>query len=297
MRGFFSMSKYERYWLGRHLTSSERARCKRERGAATTAVSLVRFAAPDPGDAATAAAPKTRYDDPARMATKEPKHSEKDGNGGESPSPKPRGRPRTFDLDEGIVIAQRLFEARGYSAVSVADLTAAIGINPPSFYSAYGSKAELFARALERYSAGGIPVAAILSPGRPVAEALGHILEDAAGRYARDALGLGCMVIEATHSDDVTARDAASACAQTTADAIHAFVARTHPALADALTDYVITVMIGLSAMARAGTASPRLAAVARIASAALAGMIAAAPKDVTAQRRATVTRGSRRRR
>jgi TetR/AcrR family transcriptional regulator, repressor for divergent bdcA len=227
------------------------------------------------------------------MATKETKTPQ---------PPKPRGRPRTFDLDEGVVIAQRLFEARGYSAVSVADLTAAIGISPPSFYAAYGSKGELFARALARYAAGGIPVNAILSPGRPVAEALAHVLEDAASRYARDAQGLGCLVIEATHSDDVTARNAATACAQTTADAIHAFVARTHPALADALTDYMLTVMIGLSAMARAGTPPSRMAAVARAASVALSGMVptestTAPAATATTARRKTVTRGSSRRR
>ncbi|TDK28817.1 TetR/AcrR family transcriptional regulator, partial [Rhizobium deserti] len=54
---------------------------------------------------------------------------------------RPRGRPRRFDPDQGIAVAQRLFHARGYDAVSVADLTDALGINPPSLYSAYGSKA------------------------------------------------------------------------------------------------------------------------------------------------------------
>ncbi|MGX7903860.1 TetR family transcriptional regulator, partial [Klebsiella pneumoniae] len=40
------------------------------------------------------------------------------------------GRPRQFDAEQAIETAQRLFHARGYDAVSVADLTQAFGINP-----------------------------------------------------------------------------------------------------------------------------------------------------------------------
>ncbi|RYH08486.1 MAG: TetR family transcriptional regulator, partial [Alphaproteobacteria bacterium] len=40
-----------------------------------------------------------------------------------------RGRPRGFDPEQAVATAQRLFHARGYDAVSIADLTAALGIN------------------------------------------------------------------------------------------------------------------------------------------------------------------------
>ena len=63
-----------------------------------------------------------------------------------------RGRPRRFDPDEALATAQRLFHQRGYDAVGVVDLTKALGINPPSFYAAFGSKASLYARVLERYA-------------------------------------------------------------------------------------------------------------------------------------------------
>lgn len=43
------------------------------------------------------------------------------------------GRPRQFDAEQAIATAQRLFHARGYDAVSVADLTQAFGINPQAF--------------------------------------------------------------------------------------------------------------------------------------------------------------------
>ncbi len=62
-----------------------------------------------------------------------------------------RGGPRTFDRDEAIDIAMRLFWRHGYEGVSLNDLTAAIGVAPPSLYSAFGSKAGLYREALERY--------------------------------------------------------------------------------------------------------------------------------------------------
>ncbi len=47
----------------------------------------------------------------------------------------------------------RLFRRHGYEGVSIADLTGAIGIAPPSLYAAFGSKAGLYREALDRYAA------------------------------------------------------------------------------------------------------------------------------------------------
>ena len=186
-------------------------------------------------------------------------------------SPRPRGRPRGFDPDQAVATAQRLFHAHGYDAVSVADLTAALGINPPSFYAAFGSKAGLYARILGRYSAAeGLPLAEILRPGRPVAEALAALLEEAARRYAADPAAAGCLVIEGARCNDPEARQAARALAATGEDAIRRFVAATQPDAAERLADYVVTVMTGLSAMAREGHGLDRLLATARLSGLAL---------------------------
>ena len=64
---------------------------------------------------------------------------------------KPRGRPRSFDTDEAIDTAMKLFHGRGYDAVGVAELGEKLGITPPSFYAAFGSKAGLLERTLKRY--------------------------------------------------------------------------------------------------------------------------------------------------
>ncbi len=47
-----------------------------------------------------------------------------------------------------------LFWARGYEGVSIADLTTAIGVAPPSLYHAFGSKAGLFEEAVALYERG-----------------------------------------------------------------------------------------------------------------------------------------------
>lgn len=63
------------------------------------------------------------------------------------------GRPRDFDLDAALDAAVQLFWARGYGATTVRQLCEAMGIQPGSFYAAFGSKEACFHRALERYLA------------------------------------------------------------------------------------------------------------------------------------------------
>ena len=64
-----------------------------------------------------------------------------------------RGRPRAFDMDKALDAALDLFWRKGYEGTSIADLTKAMGINPPSLYAAFGGKETLFHQALDRYEA------------------------------------------------------------------------------------------------------------------------------------------------
>jgi AcrR family transcriptional regulator len=64
------------------------------------------------------------------------------------------GRARAFDTDEALDRAMTVFWSKGYDGASLSDLTAAMGINRPSLYAAYGNKHELFRKALEHYGAG-----------------------------------------------------------------------------------------------------------------------------------------------
>ncbi|MGH6792567.1 MAG: TetR/AcrR family transcriptional regulator [Methyloceanibacter sp.] len=63
------------------------------------------------------------------------------------------GRPRAFDMDKALDRALGVFWRKGYEGATVADLTAAMGINPPSLYAAFGNKQGLFCKALGRYKA------------------------------------------------------------------------------------------------------------------------------------------------
>lgn len=71
-----------------------------------------------------------------------------------SKTPGSTGRPREFDVDQALDQALRVFWEKGYEGASMADLTAAMGINRPSLYSAFGNKESLFLKALARYEEG-----------------------------------------------------------------------------------------------------------------------------------------------
>lgn len=184
---------------------------------------------------------------------------------------KPAGRPRRFDPEKAVAIAQQLFHEHGYDAVGIADITRALGINPPSFYAAFGSKADLYSRVLERYACtGAIPLQEFLRADRPVAEGLAALLEEAARRYASDPLATGCLVLESTRSNDPGVREAAGVFHINAEEAIRAFIAARHPEEAERLADFVSTTMSGLSAKARNGQSLERLLASARLAGEAL---------------------------
>jgi AcrR family transcriptional regulator len=62
------------------------------------------------------------------------------------------GRPRGFDLDKALDEAMEVFWRHGYEGATIAELTAAMGINPPSLYAAFGNKEGLLKAALDHYS-------------------------------------------------------------------------------------------------------------------------------------------------
>jgi TetR/AcrR family transcriptional regulator, copper-responsive repressor len=60
-----------------------------------------------------------------------------------------RGRPRVLDREAGLEVAARLFWEHGYEGTSIADLTRAMGVTPPSLYAIFGSKEQLYQQALD----------------------------------------------------------------------------------------------------------------------------------------------------
>ncbi|WOC16020.1 TetR/AcrR family transcriptional regulator [Pseudochrobactrum sp. MP213Fo] len=64
-----------------------------------------------------------------------------------------RGRPRSFDREIALERVMKVFWEKGYECAQINDFTAAIGITPPSFYAAFGSKEQAFREAVDYYMA------------------------------------------------------------------------------------------------------------------------------------------------
>lgn len=62
------------------------------------------------------------------------------------------GRPRSFDVDETLDRVIKLFWRLGFDGTSYSDLEVATGLHRQSLRYAFGDKAELFSRALDRYA-------------------------------------------------------------------------------------------------------------------------------------------------
>lgn len=65
---------------------------------------------------------------------------------------RPVGRPREFDEDQALEAAMEAFWQKGYEATSLADLCTCTGLHKGSLYQTFGSKHELFMRALQNYT-------------------------------------------------------------------------------------------------------------------------------------------------
>jgi len=111
------------------------------------------------------------------------------------PTPRPRGRPRSFDRDAALAAAMETFWRLGYEGASIADLTAAMAITPQSLYAAFGSKAELYREALTLYrTSAGPSLAARLADAPTVSAALERMLADRARTFTRPGRANGCMI-------------------------------------------------------------------------------------------------------
>ncbi|MEV6805449.1 TetR family transcriptional regulator [Streptomyces sp. NPDC051132] len=105
-------------------------------------------------------------------------------------------RTKEFDPDAALQAALELFWRRGYEATSMTDLVAHLSIGKASLYATFGSKHELYLRALERYGQTQDPVLTreLSAPG-PVLPAVRALVR----RFAAEAATAptrerGCLV-------------------------------------------------------------------------------------------------------
>jgi TetR/AcrR family transcriptional regulator, repressor for divergent bdcA len=182
---------------------------------------------------------------------------------------RPRGRPRSFDVNVAIDTATKLFHARGYDAVGVAELCEELGITPPSFYAAFGSKAGLLESVLKRCENSEANIfARARAEGGSVAEVIDRTLSRAARRYPEHDGVAGCLVLGGTsNSIDADACALTAAAKQLNRAAIRNFIAIEYSDMADELAEFVTIAMAGMSAAARDGADQKTLGAFARKAS------------------------------
>lgn len=111
-------------------------------------------------------------------------------------APPARGRPRSFDREQALDAAMRVFWAKGYATASISDLTAAMGIASPSLYAAYGSKEGLFREAIDRYVAVNSPSFWGVMEARTARESVEGLLRNAVDAFCNATSPAGCMVLQ-----------------------------------------------------------------------------------------------------
>ncbi|MEV7035373.1 helix-turn-helix domain-containing protein [Streptomyces sp. NPDC093272] len=105
-------------------------------------------------------------------------------------------RTKEFDPDAALRSALELFWRRGYEATSMADLVEHLGIGRASLYATFGSKHDLYLKALERYQEDRLPpLLRDLSRPGPALPAVRALIRQYAAESAADDLRLrGCLV-------------------------------------------------------------------------------------------------------
>jgi AcrR family transcriptional regulator len=186
------------------------------------------------------------------------------------------GRPRNFCTETVLDRAMTVFWRKGYEGASLADLTEAMGINPPSLYAAFGNKEGLFRAVLERYDGRRKELMdRVLAA--PDAKSVARLFLEGVAEFAADTSGRnppGCLLVQSglSCSDD----DIPEALAQHRAEKERALCERFErdrkegnlPKSADpaTLARYLSAMANGLCVQAAAGATAADLRAVAEIA-------------------------------
>lgn len=179
------------------------------------------------------------------------------------------GRPREFDTAKALDKALDVFWRHGYEGASIAELTHAMGISPPSLYAAFGNKEKLFRSALDRYAEVRKQLWAELMKAPTARAMMEGLFERVIQFYAQEGNPNCCMLVKGT----LTSGD----CGQVIADHMSAKRAESEAMLLErfrkAKTDgelpddiepadlagYFMTVLDGLSIRAAAGAGREEL--------------------------------------
>ena len=195
------------------------------------------------------------------------------------------GRRRGFDKQQALDQAMRVFWESGYCGTSVNDLSAALGINKPSLYAAFGNKEQLFRSALDHYLTDyGAPIWQRLlePPDAPLAERLSAYVQGMLDLVSSKDAPPGCLFVKSA------CESGSHAIPGEIADALREQAKIAESRLVDFLRDeqsggalaaeadvrqlarYLLSVMYGLAVLVQAGNTRRSLRAVADLAVAAV---------------------------
>ena len=162
-----------------------------------------------------------------------------------------------------------LFWRHGYEATSLADLTAAMGVTPPSIYAAFGDKKGLFLAAVDRYLSGPVTSATIIADAATARDAAQELMAAAVVGFTGADTPPGCLLASAAISCSAAAADVAEALAARR----RAIEAQLRTRMvdeglpdADVRAAYVMAVIQGLSTLARDGAGREKLVRVTDVA-------------------------------
>ncbi|MQW54892.1 TetR/AcrR family transcriptional regulator [Sinorhizobium meliloti] len=106
-----------------------------------------------------------------------------------------KGRPRSFDRADALMRAMKVFWEKGYEGAPLTALTAAMGINAPSLYAAFGCKEALYLEAMELYAQTvGTEIWAALEIAPTAREAVSQFLLATAEAYSQPDTPHGCLI-------------------------------------------------------------------------------------------------------
>jgi AcrR family transcriptional regulator len=178
------------------------------------------------------------------------------------------GRPRSFDRDTALAAAVEQFWRTGYEETSIAMLTKAMGVTPPSLYAAFGDKDSLFEEASTLYfrrTCEAVDDAAA----RPVLrDAIAAMLEGTARAHTDAETPLGCLMLTEPRlaaQRDVLHRRLTDRITRGIADGDLPDTVQP-----EGLASFLVAVMRGMSGRARDGGSTDELLAIAGAAVAAI---------------------------
>ncbi len=192
---------------------------------------------------------------------------------GETAKRRNRGRPLSFDREGALRQAMLLFWRHGYEGTSLHALTEALGVTPPSIYTAFGDKKQLFLEAMRCYAGDPADMETSLAAAQTARDAVHEMLVAAAIAFTGEATPKGCLLASATASGSQASADVRSAVSEVRRGIATRLASRINhdvvvgklPAStnAAALSDLILAVVQGMSVLARDDVPRERLLALA----------------------------------